>query len=145
MCLRSVCNVFEVSLFVLWRNTLHEAFPQLQTKIFQSRRVQLRHVSFNCHCFEAISSRPLKGILKVGRDRRPEVEVEGVADHIIEIRYKMMSWRYVWAEVVGCGWIGKVDAAYRLRQPVWVELCGIIQTTRSLFQCGDWHVFKTNF
>ncbi len=50
-----------------------------------------------------ISSQPLKGILKVGRGRRTKVDVDGVPDHIIEIRYKMMSWRYVWAEVVGCG------------------------------------------
>ncbi len=35
---------------------------------------------------ETISSWPLKGILKVGRDRRTEVEVDGVPDHIIEIR-----------------------------------------------------------
>ncbi len=68
----------------------------------------------------------------LGRDRRTEVEVDGVAGHFAERRgsmsstegqYTQMRWRHVGAEVVGCGRIFGVDAANRLRHPVWVVLC----------------------
>ncbi len=88
---------------------------------------------------EAVSSRPLRVILKVSRilnalDRklRMEVEVDGVPGHMAERRgstsstegsYTLMNWRYVGAEVVGCGRMFGVDAANRLRHPVWMVLC----------------------
>ncbi len=66
------------------------------------------------------------------RDRRTEVEVDGVPGHIAERcegmsltdgQYTLMHWRHVGAEDVGCGRIFGVDAANRLRHPVWVVLC----------------------
>ncbi len=62
----------------------------------------------------------------LGRDRRTEVEVDGVPGHIAERRwsmssteghYMLMRWRHVGAEVVDCGQIFGVDAANRLHHP----------------------------
>ncbi len=68
----------------------------------------------------------------LGRDHRTEVEVDGVPGHIAGRResmsatdgqYTLMHWRHVGAEGVGCGLIFGIDAANRLRHPVWVVLC----------------------
>ncbi len=67
-----------------------------------------------------------------GRDRRLKAEVDSVPGHNAERRwgmsamegqYMLMCWIHVGAEVVGCRQIFGVDAANRLRHPMWVVLC----------------------
>ncbi len=78
----------------------------------------------------------------LGKGHRTGVAVDCVPGHIAERResmsltegqFTLMRWRHVGAEVVGCGQIFGVDAANRLRHPVWVVLC----TPKILREAGE--------